>query len=87
MSNGNNGGGNTSGIGCLANIALSIIIIGGLAAAWFWSQGADPHQAVQDGIVLGSKITGGGCVCFLLFFLGLGGLVVWGNSRRSYRRW
>jgi len=64
------------GSGCLVQIALSVIIIGGLAAAWFWSQGADPRQAVQDGIVLGSKVTGSACVCALLAFLGFVGLAI-----------
>lgn len=78
-------GGGGIRIGCFAQLALSVIIIGGLAAAWFWSQGSDPRQAVQNGIVLGSKVTGASCACFALFVLGLCGLAIWSQMpRRRY---
>lgn len=65
------------GIGCITSLALSIIIIGGLATAWFWSQGSDPRQAAHDGIVLGAQVTTLPClICAALSVLFVVGALV-----------
>lgn len=61
----------TNSLGCAAQFALSVGIIGAVAAAWFWSQGSDPRAAVANGLVLGAQVTGGGCLCIAAFFVGL----------------
>lgn len=49
-------------LGCVSRIALGIGIIATVTAAWLWSQGADPRASVEQGLVIGAWVTGGGCV-------------------------
>ena len=72
-------------IGCIPNIVLGILIVGGGAGVWMWANGADPRTAAHDGLILGAQVIGGGCAVMALIVAGVFGLAIFGGSSR--RRW
>jgi len=71
------------GLGCLGFfIAVALI-----ASAWMWSQGMDPHAAVEAGTLLSAKVTGWLCLGVVALFVGAVLISVFGDSIGRWLDW